>query len=272
MMAYGTTALGLQREDDGWRISVEDQARGGVRSVLTKHVILATDAPAAKRLLYATGSTAPEARKLHFPDGIRTTTVRLWFNQQPRPGTMGGMFTGDFAFDNFFWLHRMQAEFTEWRDQAGGSAIELHLYGTNAQNDEPDKIMIVRAVDEVVRAFPELRGTFVHGAVRRNSKTHTQFLVPTADSLHVGTPWPNVYAGGDWIGYPHPSLWMERSCTTAIAAANAVIAAEGGQPFDLIDPPKPELVARGLESLVRGGRRVFAPPIRAVNRAVRGKK
>ncbi|MEO8394467.1 MAG: FAD-dependent oxidoreductase, partial [Chloroflexota bacterium] len=269
-VAYGTTAQALEGgETGGWRIRVEDQARRGIRSVLTDHVILAINAPAAQRLLNGSSATADEARKLRFPEGVRTTTVRLWFDRAPAKGTTGGMFTGDFPFDNFFWLHKMQAEFRQWHDEAGGSAIELHLYGSDAQNDEADKVMLIRAVNELQRVFPALKGHYLHGAVRRNSKTHTQFLVPTQDSLHVTTPWQNIYACGDWIGFASPSLWMERACTTAIAAANEIISAQGGEPFALVEPPRPEMVARGLQALIRGGRRIFGKPIRAANRAVR---
>ena len=77
----------------------------------------------------------------------------------------------------------MQSAFKAWHAETGGSAIELHLYGTDAQLDEPPKVLIVRALDEVQRAFPELRGSYIYGAVRRNSKTHTQFRVPTRESL-----------------------------------------------------------------------------------------
>ncbi|MBL8165275.1 MAG: hypothetical protein JNJ61_25050, partial [Anaerolineae bacterium] len=109
----------------------------------------------------------------------------------------------------------------------------------------------IRAVDEVQRAFPELRGSFVHGAVRRNSRVHTQFRVPTAESLHLETPWSGVLACGDWVGYPSPSFWMERSCTTGIAAANHVLAAYGGEPYPILQPPPPEFLARWIERLAR---------------------
>lgn len=273
MVLYGTTAQALQRmEDGGWRVSVDDQIRGGMRTVEADHVILALDPPAAERLLQESPSTRTEANAIRFPGAVRTTTVRLWFSSEPRPGTAGGMLTGDIRFDNFFWLHRMQDAFREWNSAVGGSTIELHLYATDAQADEIDKIMIIRAVDEVQRAFPELRGHYVHGAVRRNSKTQTLFRVPTADSLHVETPWENIYACGDWIGFPTPSLWMERSCTTAIAAANAVIDNYGGSRFPLIDPPPPEVLVRALSGLVRGGRRLLGPPLVAANRLIHRKR
>lgn len=261
---YGATALALTRGEDHWRISVEDQTRRGNRTVQAAQVILATNAPAAKRLLYAATGTAQVARKLVFPAAVRTTTVRLWFSREPRYGQVGGMLTGDFAFDNFFWLHRMQPDFVQWHHETRGSAIELHLYGSEAQMDESDKLLLIRAVDEVTRIFPELRGHYVHGAVRRNSRTHTQFRVPGDDSLHVQTPYEGLYACGDWVGYPSPSLWMERACTTAIAAANAIIETQHGEPFLLHQPPPPELLVRALSGLVRGGRWLLTPLLRAI--------
>jgi carotenoid phi-ring synthase / carotenoid chi-ring synthase len=266
-IAYGNSALSLTREGEGWLVRV-DEARKDIRSVYAKQVILALPPQAAQRMLRM-GSTASEARKLIFPDAVRTTTVRLWFTRAPDKGTIGGMFTGDFAFDNFFWLHKMQSAFKAWHSETGGSAIELHLYGTDTQLDEPPKVMIVRALDEVQRAFPELRGSYLYGAVRRNSKTHPQFRVPTHESLHVTTPWENIFACGDWVGYESPSLWMERASVTAVAAANHVLKSEGLEEYPILQPPKTGWLSRGLEKVVRSGRKIFAPPIRGMARMLR---
>lgn len=270
-IVHGSSAYSFAREGDGWRIAVEDQSRRGNRAIFAQHVILATNAPTAKRLLYNSSATSTEARAMRFPEGQRTTTVRLWFSKSPNSGATSGMFTGDFPFDNFFWLHKMQDAFRQWHDATGGSAVELHLYAPDAQNDEADKVMLIRAVSEIQRVFPELNGSYVHGAIRRNSKTHTRFIVPTPESLHVETPWHNLYAAGDWIGYPSPSLWMERASTTAIAAANAILRNCGAEPFPILEPPPPEGLARGMQSLVMGGRRAFGTPIRAANRLLRRK-
>jgi hypothetical protein len=185
---------------------------------------------------------------------------------------MGGMLTGDFSFDNYFWLHRLQTAFKAWHSATGGSAIELHLYGTDAQLDEPDKVLIVRALDEVQRAFPELKGSFVQGAVRSNSKNHPEFRVPTNESLHVQTAWANVWACGDWVGHPTGALWMERACVTAVAAANHVLQSEGLETYEILEPKGAGGLARCLGALVRGGRRVLTPVIRDMTRALRGRK
>ena len=136
------------------------------------------------------------------------------------------MCTGDFQIDNFFWLHQLYDEFAEWKSQ-GGSAVEVHLYGSEKLLDQPDQNLLILAINEIQHAFPELRGSFVHGAVRRNSRIHTELRVPTKDSLWLETPWPGLLACGDWIGYDTPSLWMERSTVTGMAAANVVLKAQG---------------------------------------------
>ncbi|MBZ0287929.1 MAG: hypothetical protein K8I30_09970, partial [Anaerolineae bacterium] len=131
-----------------------------------------------------------------------------------------------------------------------------------------DNVLLVRCVDEVQRAFPELKGHFVHGTVRRNSRVQTAFRVPTAESLHAETPWPDVYACGDWIGHPSPSLWMERSCTTAIAAVNHVLEAEGYKPYPILSPQPPEGLARGMAFLARLFRRTIGRVLLGIARGI----
>lgn len=270
MVMLGAEAQRLERTPEGWRVITEDSTRGGRRSALASQVILALHAPGAERLLLDGPDTAAEARSIRFPGAVRNASVRLWFSASPRPGTAGGMFTGDFLPDNFFWLHRLYDEFRDWHDQTGGSAMELHLYANDdLLENQPDNVLIIRCVDEVQRAFPELRGRFLHGAVRRNSRVQTRFRVPTADCLHLHTPWPDIFACGDWIAYDSPSFWMERSCTTAIAAANAVLSTRGLEPYPLYQPPPPEPLARLLQAASRGFRKTIGRALLTTARALR---
>ena len=267
-VAGGMRALELRHDAAGWEILVEDAAHNITRSVRAEHVILAVQAPAAERLLKNSPAT-PEAAEMRFPRGLRNAAVRLWFDAEPRRGVPAGMFTGDFAVDNFFWLHRMQDEFKVWHEQTGGSAIEVHLYAPESILDRGDNVLLIETLKEVQVAFPTLRGHFVHGVVRHNSATQTAFLVPTARSLHVETPWPNFFACGDWIGYPSPAFWMERCTVTGIAAANHVLASLNEFPlYDLIPPRKPEALARMLGIIVKWGRGILGPVIFATVRAL----
>lgn len=248
----GAEALQLHRVDSGWRIRYHDSLGRMDRTLYADQVILATNAPGAARLLLNSESTRAEAARLRFPGTVRNATVRLWFDVAPQPGAPAGMFTGDFLPDNFFWLHRLYDDFREWHAATGGGAIELHLYAGDALLErQPDNVLIIRCVDEVQRAFPELRGHFLHGVIRRNSRVQTNFRVPTRDSLHLQTPWEGITACGDWIGYPTPSLWMERASTTGIAAANRVLESHGLEPYPVLQPDPPERLARGLGAVSR---------------------
>ncbi len=264
----GVEALSLEKVENGWRISVRDAGQKGSRSIWAKQVIVATNAPGAARLL-SVGSTATEAQKLRFPRTVRNITTRLWFDVAPREGTTGGMFTGDFLPDNYFWLHRLYDDFREWHSQTGGSAIEVHLYANDNVAEQADNVLLVRCVDEVQRAFPELKGHFLRGTIRRNSRVHTAFRVPTKESLHVKTPWPGIFACGDWIGHPSPSMWMERAVTTGIAAANHVLAAEGRETFPVLQPDPPEGLARAMEFLARLFRRTIGRVLLGMARGIR---
>lgn len=268
MLLSGAEAIRLEQVEGGWKVIVHDSQRGGSRSLMAARVILAVNASAAQRLLSASPATAPQADKLRFPPDLRNVAVRLWFDRAPREGTLGGMMTGDFEVDNFFWLHRLYAEFADWRDQ-GYSAAETHIYGTVKKLEQSDKNLLILAVTELQRAFPELRGHFVHGVVRRNSQSQSQFRIPTHDSLHVETPWSGVYACGDWVGYPTTALWMERATVTGIAAANHVLQANGLEPFPILAPKPPERLVRALSAMLHFFRRVLGPGVRALLRILR---
>ena len=266
---YGATAVRLERAAPGWRVVVEDSVRGGLRSVLAEQVILAITPGAAERLLCASPDTAPQAADIRFPGAVGNITVRLWFDASPRPGTPGGMFTGDFLPDNFFWLHRLYDDFEAWHDATGGSAIEVHFYASDPVAAQPDNVLLIQTLDEVQRAFPELRGRYLHSTIRRNSRNHPVFRVPTRDSLWLETPWPGITACGDWVGYHTPAFWMERAASTGIAAANRVLSAHGMEPFPLHSPPEPEAFARALGAGVRLFRRTIGRGILRVAKGLR---
>jgi isorenieratene synthase len=260
MLMLGARAKTLERTGDNWRVRVED-ARRGMRSLMAEKVVLAVDPLAASRLLEASPDTTTIAAQLKIPSALRSSTVRLWFDRSPKQGAPSGMFTGDVVFNNFFWVHRLFEEFREWHDLIGGSVIELHLYGTDDQLDQPDQMQIVLATREVQRAFPELRGHFVRGAVRHNERSMTRFRVPTQESLHVKTPWHGIFACGDWIGYPTSTMWIERCCVTGIAAANHILEMNDLEPYSIIPVRRPEGLALMLGVLVRVLRWILSPLI-----------
>jgi isorenieratene synthase len=272
MVMLGTEVDRLQRVDGSWKISVEDSRSGGRRSLIAEHIVMAVDPASSRRILQTSPDTAEIASTIRFPETLRNTVVRLWFDRSPRDGSPGGMLTGDLVPDNFFWFHRLYDEFREWHDVTGGSAIELHIYGSDELLDQPEQNLVILSVAEVQRAFPELRGHFVHGVIRENIQTHTCFVVPTAESLHVETPWPGIFACGDWVGYPTPALWMERASVTGIAAANNVLQASGIELYPIVAPPSPELPVRILAIIIRFFRFLLGPAMGWLMRRLRRNK
>jgi carotenoid phi-ring synthase / carotenoid chi-ring synthase len=262
-MRQGARALQIQRQDDGWRVVYEDSRLGGLRSAYARQIVLATDALAAQRLLAASPDLQPESARLRFPPAIRNAVIRIWFDAVPTQTTTSGMFTGDFVIDNFFWLHHRYERFQQWHQATGGGVIEVHLYGSESLLDQDDRYLLILAVNDVQMAFPALRGHFVHGVVRRNSRTQTDFRVPDETTLNVETPWPGITACGDWIAHDTPTFWMERATTTGIAAANATL---GRTVYPIHAPRPPEFSARVYGGIGRGLRALLAPIINPLRR------
>ena len=250
----------LERKTNGWRVV----GRDAILPYEAGQVILATDSPNAQAIL------GDDAADLYWPRGMATAVIRLWFDRAPRTGAEAGMFSGDFVVDNFFWLHRIQDDYIRWHRATGGSAIEVHVYGPPWVLDEPDPVLLARAIADVQSAFPELRGHQVHQTLRRNEATHTlPSLGPADRHLGIETPWPGLFCCGDWVRHPSPAFFLERACVTGIEAANAVLRARGLPPWPLLDPPAPEPLAAFIERLMRRGRRALRRRKRAISRGLR---
>jgi carotenoid phi-ring synthase / carotenoid chi-ring synthase len=244
----------LERDGANWVVCWEED--GAQQRIVTPHVVLALDAPAAQALLNASPATAPEAARLSFPPGLETGIVRLWFSRAPQAGAESGICSGDLSIDNFFWLQHFQRGAAAWHAATGGAVVEAHIYGPPEVLALPDAALLARAAADVQRAHPELRGTLIHQTIQRNTPSHTRFGVG-ADERHLGvaSPWPGLYCCGDWVRYPHPALFLERACVTGLAAANAVLAAYQARTWPILPASPPEAPARLLERGLRGVRR-----------------
>ena len=245
-----TAVTHLTRTNNQWQIHTNQP-----NPIQTDHVILATDPDNAKKLLQASPDLATD--DLYFPRGRATAVVRLWFSQSPHPksGAEGGMLSGEFVIDNYFWLHRLQDQYRAWHKATGGSVIEVHIYGPPEILEQPDSMVLTRAVADVQAAFPELRGTLIHQHVQRNTVNHTLFGVgPQGQHLGIQTAWDNLYCCGDWVYHPTPAFFLERATFTGMEAANAVLQAENLPVWPTVSYPPPEKFAAFLEKLMRGGR------------------
>lgn len=255
MLRTCATATALERAPDGWRARWRE-GDGAERCAETPQLVLALDAPGARALLTASPATAAEAGAMHWPRGLGTGVVRLWFSRAPATGAESGICSGDLAVDNFFWLHRFQRGAEAWHQATGGALVEAHIYGPPEILALPDAALIARAAADMQRAYPELRGALVHQTLQRNAPTHTRFGVGAGPGhLGVASPWPGIHCCGDWVRHPHPALFLERACVTGLAAANGALAALGAAPHPILPALPPEAPARALEGWLRAVRR-----------------
>jgi glycine/D-amino acid oxidase-like deaminating enzyme len=246
----GQRAAQLERQGEAWRVSCE-------KSVCTaRRVILAADAPGARAILEA--SPGLETRHLYWPRGLPSAIVRFWFERAPHPGAEAGVFSGDFTGHNFFWLHRIQDAYVRWHKAAGGSAIEVHIYGPAEVLDMADPILQARVLNDVQAAFPELGGGVLGRHFQRNKPVQTLLsLGPASRHLGVQTPWPGLYCCGDWVRHPTPAFFLERACVTGVEAANVILAEQGVQTWPLLDYLPPEPLAGWIENWLRHTRNML---------------
>lgn len=250
-ITLGARVTRISREGQGYLVEYESTA--GTESLQVSEIILATDAGNARKILQA--SLGPEVDDLFFPRALSNAVVRLWFDKIPRREAEAGIFSGDFSLHNYFWLDRIYNPFRRWARETGGSVIEAHIYGPPEVLAQPEAVLLAQAVVDVQQAWPELRGHLIGQHLQVNSATHTLPAVGPAER-HLGTltPWEGLFCAGDWVRHPSPAFFLERSCVTGMAAANAVLAVRGMSEWPLIDYLPPEPLVGWIEKLMRRGR------------------
>ena len=242
------------------------QLRSGAR-IAGRAVVVALD-PAgfsALRVLDTRGFSMDATRKLGValsPERLAadSVVVRAVFGRDVRSVTpASGVFAGGPA-DNYFWLSRLQRPFEAWTRQVGGSVLECHLYGRNADRARslPDAAVGRRVVDAATHLWPELGASCVHVQVRRNPRTHATFppgdfgRLPSAETRVAG-----LALCGDWIASAAPVLYLERATRTALEAARVVAPRLGLDAATLPEPLAPDApaptVGLGQRALRAGG-------------------
>ena len=136
-VALNTRVTHLEQCAGSWQVHTET-GDTTPEPFTSAHVILATDSPAARRILTQSTPIAARARQFHFPRGMASAVIRIWFDISPRPTSEAGMFSGDFVLHNYFWLHRIQDQYRAWSRKTGGSCIEVHIYGPQTLLNEPE--------------------------------------------------------------------------------------------------------------------------------------
>ncbi len=215
-------------------------------------VVLALDPPALARLTRGTALASERSSGR----GLGSVVARLWYEDAPNPDRAASGMMAGLGADCFFWLHRLYRPFRAWSDRTGGGVLEVHLYGDRVAGDDDAKLAALAAL--VKRAWPEVRREPVHATIRRNPETQVALLRGTVASLPgVVTACANVMRCGDGISHPTPAMFLERACSTGLAAARALGSTLGLDRARLQSPlgvPPPDRAVRTLRDLARAGR------------------
>jgi isorenieratene synthase len=239
----------VERDAD-WIVHYEQD--GVPASLKAPFIILASDSPAAESII----KNSFPSDNLFFPHGLAHAVIRLWFDKEPRKHPEAGIFSGDFIMHNFFWLDKIYAPYRAWREETGGSCIEVHVYGPNEVLRQKDAMLVTNVLTDFYRAFPELKGHLIKPHIQRNAATHTLPALGTRGKhLGIETPWENFFCAGDWVWLQNPSFFLERACVTGIEAANQVLSLSGKDIFELQNYPPPEPLAAWIEMLMMQGRK-----------------
>jgi len=189
----GAKVKKIHRESQGYQ--VEWKSPEGKQSTLAKHVILATDAQNARKILKATFGS--EVNDLFFPRALSNAVVRFWFDKIPLREGEAGIFSGDFTLHNYFWLDRIYNSFRRWGRETGGTVLEVHIYGPPEVLSQPEGAILAQALVDVQQAWPELRGHVIGQHLQINPESHTLPAVGPADrQLGIVTPWEGLFCGG----------------------------------------------------------------------------
>ncbi|MBX7079923.1 MAG: lycopene cyclase domain-containing protein [Nannocystaceae bacterium] len=207
------------------------------------HVILAADATAAARVLAASPqlgvSPSPSMRA-----GQRYAVLRVWCE-----GVIGDelpvfvVTDGVRLLDAVAFVDRTDPRAQQWRQQRGGSVLELHCYAV--PDDVPSDAVAAGLLDELATLLPG-------GRTLRVVHSHLQ-LRDDFTALHVGmqrerpgvaSGHPRLWFAGDWVALPIPAMLMEAAHTSARLAVNRICEAEGREGFPVWTVPRRGLLAR----------------------------
>ncbi len=199
-------------------------------------VVLAADVTGLRHLVTASPELGDTAWRQRI-DALRTAppflVTRLWLDRPARPDRAPFLGTSGFThLDNISVLDQYEDEARAWREETGGSVVELHAY---ALPENPDRDAVVRdIIGDLGVVYPELRGADVRHVEHVLAQDCPLFAPGTFHQRpSVTTADPTLVLAGDLARVDLPVALMERAATTGFCAANALLAEWGVRGHDL---------------------------------------
>ena len=247
----GTAVTGIEPDGHGWRIVTD------TGDMQTRHVVLALDPGALRRLMAASPATtdvAPElARRCQSLVVAPPFAVsRLWLDRDVASERAAfSAVTGQPNLDSVAVYSRLEQPSAQWAAATGGSVIELHSYSCGLATAE-DAATAMR--EELATLWPE---TADAGVVHRHDRleaTAPAFPPGSAGTRPtVRTDARGLRVAGDFVELPYLSGLMERSSMSGVLAANDILAELGAAAEPVLGVPQRGLLA-GVPRIPRRAR------------------
>lgn len=195
------------------------------------HIVLATDLPGTRAIL-SDGVAEEDPALVRALDQVqprdRYAVIRLWCDKDVRASLPAFTFTERRrALDSVTACHRSEQTWRDWTDEHGGAVLELHCYRVpdDLQDDEAVRDALL---DDLQAHFPETAGLQIEREIFYVKRDFTPFhtglhrLRPTTTTGIQG-----LVLAGDWVKQRPAVMLMEGAFTAGLAAANAILDAEG---------------------------------------------
>jgi carotenoid phi-ring synthase / carotenoid chi-ring synthase len=232
---------------DGHRWRVEPAGGSDGAALTTRHLVLATDPGALRRLLGASPGVAAVAPRLAAQAGALAVAppfavTRLWLDRDVAPGraTFSAV-SRERTLDSITVYSRLERPSAEWAARTGGSIVELHSYACTA----PDAhTATARMRAELATLWPETADAGVVHLQQRMEATAPTFPPGGAGArLAVTGAARGVRVAGDHVATPFLTGLMERAAASGVLAANDVLAEVGAGPEEIRGIPQRGLLA-----------------------------
>lgn len=246
-VATGCEVTSLEPRDGGFAVRVRDA--GGESTLAADRVVLAADVPALKRIAAASPALAPAfaSAVAAIADPQPYAVLRLWGDRDCRAERAA--FTSLFGYeplDSISVYHRMEEGSRDWVARHGGGVFELHAYTPPAAAArEPDRLEEM-LLAQLRRAFPELDGMSIRHRYRQVRWDFPGYPVGKGGSQPgTTTAVPGLFLAGDFVRLDVPAALMEGAVVSGVAAANAILVADGLAPEPIWSVPRRGVLRRG---------------------------
>lgn len=227
-----TPVTAVEPDGQGWRVGTH------AGDLVSRHVVLAVDPGALRRLIAASPGTAAAAPLLaqrceNLCVAPPFAVSRLWLDRDVAAGRAPfSAVTGQPTLDSVAVYSRLEEPSRQWAAASGGSVVETHSYSCAFDNADAAAHALHAELSTV---WPEIGDATIMHRHDRLEATAPAFPPGSAGTRPgVRSDARGLRVAGDFVELPYLAGLMERSAMSGVLAANDVLAELGAaaEPID----------------------------------------